>query len=386
MTAIGSFGVRKPPETRVVPGQHVERVLGRVVERERFRHDDPRPALAQRLDRRPRRLQVVRAPAGQPFEFEGVRRRDGRQRQRAVAEEFADARGDIRAASDVADHRIAGVSRFAIGGAHARERAQGRFADLGFAEIAGQEPGAAGKRADRLAIRRRTRRSCRRRRRGRASRRSRHDSRTAPSSAARPRVRAAAAERPPPNCRHGRRRHATGWKGSARAWPTRRQFGGRRQSEVALLDGLGDAKLGRQSVRRGMRRSGAMKQSRMRDRPNRAGDEAAPRPTRRARPTWPRSEAWRRSPPSRRAVDGKAALGFQLHRHRRNPDRSHPATHLAAVSRNSSSRRCATPLSPTAISPSWRTASARPWARPIRRARIISIGSASPASPNPSQR
>ena len=89
------------------------------------------PRAAERRDRPPRRLQVAAALAGQPFELEGVGRRDGRQRQGAVAEEFADPRGDVAPAPDVADDRIAGVNRFAVGGADRRERAQGRFADLG---------------------------------------------------------------------------------------------------------------------------------------------------------------------------------------------------------------------------------------------------------------
>ena len=87
---------------------------------------------------RPRSPEIAGPLASQPFELEGVRRCDRRQRQRAIAKEFPDARGDIGPASDVADHRIAGIDRFAIGGADIGERAQGRFSDLGFAEIAGE--------------------------------------------------------------------------------------------------------------------------------------------------------------------------------------------------------------------------------------------------------
>ena len=95
----------------------------------------------------PRSPEVAGPLASQPFELEGVRRRDRRQRQRAIAKELADARGDIGPASDVADHRIAGIRRFAIGGAQARKRAQSRLAGFRLAEIAGQEGGAAGEHA-----------------------------------------------------------------------------------------------------------------------------------------------------------------------------------------------------------------------------------------------
>ena len=57
----------------------------------------------------------------------------------AIAEEFGDPRGDVGAAIDVADHRIAGVSRVRIGGADAREGAERRLADLLLAEIAGDQ-------------------------------------------------------------------------------------------------------------------------------------------------------------------------------------------------------------------------------------------------------
>ena len=213
-------------ETRLIAGEHVESVGRRVVELERLHDDDRWPAGARQ-----------RSPAAPLASRQFARRSAIRARRRSALRWSPRARrgrGRIRrrprrhrSAPGVADDRIAGVGRFPIGGADALKRTQSRFPDLRLAEIAGQKAGAARRARRSRAIRRRTRRSCRRRRRGRASRRSPYDWRTARSSAARPRVRAAAAERPPPNCRHGRRRHATGWRGSAEAWPTRRRFGER---------------------------------------------------------------------------------------------------------------------------------------------------------------
>ena len=66
-----------------------------------------------------------------------------------LREEFGDARFDIDAASDVADHRIAAIGGGGIGGADGGDGAQHRFADFGLAEIAGEDAVAARERADR---------------------------------------------------------------------------------------------------------------------------------------------------------------------------------------------------------------------------------------------
>ena len=212
------FRRAEPPEAAIVAGQNVERVGRRIVERQRFGDDDTRSACAQRPDRRRRLAEVFHRRAGQPFQLEGVGRRDRRQRQGAVAEEFGDARGDISAAPDVADDRIAGVGRIGIGGADPVQAraAPPRRSPAGRDSPSGDRRSGEARRWRRG--RRRNRRSCRRRTRARASRDSRYGSKTGRSSAATPRAPAAAAERPPPNCRRGRRRHATGWRGSARAW------------------------------------------------------------------------------------------------------------------------------------------------------------------------
>ena len=82
----------------------------------------------------------MRSLAGQPFEFEGVWRRDRGRRQGAVAKEFGDARGHVTPTPDVADHRIARIGRVGIGRAQAFKRPQSRLSDLRLAEIAGQSP------------------------------------------------------------------------------------------------------------------------------------------------------------------------------------------------------------------------------------------------------
>src|ERR1700727_4000856 len=103
-------GWRAPsPEAGCFRRQNVESAGRGIVEVERRRYHDPRSPCAQRFDRPPRGLQVVRPRAGQPFELEGVWRGDGREREGAVTEEFADAGGHVDPWPDIADHRIARV-------------------------------------------------------------------------------------------------------------------------------------------------------------------------------------------------------------------------------------------------------------------------------------
>ena len=80
------------PEPGLVGGEDVERVRGRVVERERSDGDDLGAARDERGDRRARLRQGARRGAGQPFELECVRGRDRGGGQRPVAEEVGDPR------------------------------------------------------------------------------------------------------------------------------------------------------------------------------------------------------------------------------------------------------------------------------------------------------
>ena len=128
----------QPPEPRVVGGEKVDRVGGRVVERGGGDENDARPERAKRGKRCARVGEIARGAPGQPFQFEGVGRQDRRCGERAVAEEFRDAASDIDAALRVADHRIAGVDRVRDSPPARRERAQNRLADLRLAEIARQ--------------------------------------------------------------------------------------------------------------------------------------------------------------------------------------------------------------------------------------------------------
>ena len=140
----------RSPEAGFVSRQNVESAGRRIVELEGRRHDDPRSPCAQRGDRPPRRLQIARRVPSQPFELERVWRGDGREREGAVTEEFADAGGHVNPRPDIANHRIARVGCVAVGRANAVKRPQSRLADLRLAEIAGQKTGAARKHADRL--------------------------------------------------------------------------------------------------------------------------------------------------------------------------------------------------------------------------------------------
>src|ERR1700722_13193625 len=138
------------PEACLIPSPNGESAGRGIVEVERRRYHDPRSPCAQRRDCPPRGLQVVRPRAGQPFELEGVWRGDGGEREGAVTEELAYARGHVDPRPDISDHRIARVGRRAIGRKDAFARPQSGLADLRLPEIAGQETGATGKHADRF--------------------------------------------------------------------------------------------------------------------------------------------------------------------------------------------------------------------------------------------
>ena len=69
---------------------------------------------------------------------------------RAVAEKLRHTLADVDAAALVADHGIAGVDGLAVSCAHGRDRGERRLADLGAAEIAGHDAGAAPEHADRV--------------------------------------------------------------------------------------------------------------------------------------------------------------------------------------------------------------------------------------------
>ena len=151
--------------------------------------------------------------AGQVVQLELVRRDDVGGRHGVVAHELRDAGAHEDAAADIADDGIAAIERLRVRLPHPRHRRQDRVADIGRAHIAGRARRRSGAARPARRCPPRSPRSPARRRPGPSRRRSRCGSRTARYGSARPRHRAAASGTRPRRCRHGRRRHGTGWRG-----------------------------------------------------------------------------------------------------------------------------------------------------------------------------
>ena len=172
---------------------------------------------------------------GDEFQFELVGGDDIGQRNGGADHHLGNVGGDEDAAPDVAHHRVAAVERPWVGFAHGFERGGDLADDGGGAHVAREHGAAGGEHAARRRCLSSVRRRWRRRTPGRSMRRSRYGWRTARCGSARPRGPSAAGGTPRRRCRHGRRRHGTGWKECSSGRPFTRRGHFRESAHLATI-------------------------------------------------------------------------------------------------------------------------------------------------------